>query len=69
MVLALVVLSLWVATLLRSHVRYLIYIIIHNRSKITVLKQQWNNVMAGHHHSMKNCIKGPQHDEGWEAQL
>jgi hypothetical protein len=36
-------------------------IMIHNRSKIRVLKQQQNNFMVGGHHNMRNCIEGLQH--------
>lgn len=35
-----------------------IYIILHNSSKITVMTDQWNNVMVGAHHDTRNCIKG-----------
>lgn len=35
------------------------YIIIHN-SNIIVIKYQQNN-LGGHHHNIRNCIKGSQH--------
>lgn len=43
-----------------------IYITIHNSSKIIFMKYRRDNLMAGAHHSVRNCSKGSQHEEGGE---
>lgn len=39
----------------RSHI-WDSYIMIHESSKITVMKYHWNNFVVGSHHNMRNCI-------------
>ena len=40
-----------------------IYIMIHNGSKITVMKLQQSNFMVGGNYNTMNCAKGPQHQK------
>lgn len=35
-----------------------VYVMIHNGSKITVMKVQPSQFMVKGHHSMRNCVKG-----------
>lgn len=45
---------------------------IHNNIKITVKSSNENEVakkpvLCGGHHITRHCIKGSQHEEGWES--
>lgn len=60
------VLNLWVKTSLgRGVVADILNVVYFTlqfaTSKITVMKQQWNNCMVVGHRNMRSCIKGSQH--------
>jgi hypothetical protein len=59
------VLNLWVTTLpgVTCQISCIsdIHITIHSSSRITVMKEQQNNVVVVGHHNMRNSVKWSQH--------
>lgn len=60
-----VVPNLWVATSLEVTYQIScvsgIYFTVHNHSKISFMKQPWNNIMVGSQYNVRNCTKGSRH--------